>query len=352
MTEEKKKKQLPIADYVMDRVALLEKSQGFVLPKGYNASNALNKAMIYLQTTQSSVKGVDGTMLETSDSKSVSQALFDMVIQGLSPNQTQVYFIQRHDYKANTIVLNLQRSYFGTQMVLKRLPEIKDIKAFVVYEGDELETGFDLGSMQDKVVKFEHSWKNQDKPIQAVLAVIYKTDGSHEITVMTKKQIDQSWSHAQTNRVQKEFPDEMAKRTVINRAAKNIINTSTGNQDLLSAISNSTETEYDNDSNERKDVTPKKDISNYLGDTAPEPPEPEKSETPKDNAPEAKDDRIEDVDDSDMDDFLDKYDKGESKHSDKHEAEKDDQQKSSPAGTETEQASLFDSLNDAKVKSK
>lgn len=53
----------------------------------------------------------------------------------------------------------------------------------------------------------------------------------------------------------------MAKRTVINRAAKNFINTSDDSDLLVQAINNSTENEYDN---ERVDVTPdevKKEIS-------------------------------------------------------------------------------------------
>ncbi len=46
---------------------------------------------------------------------------------------------------------------------------------------------------------------------------------------MTKKQIDKSWSKAKTKNVQNDFPEEMAKRTVINRAAKYLINTSNDN---------------------------------------------------------------------------------------------------------------------------
>lgn len=268
VAEKETAKKPPITDQVMSRVMDLEKSQGFMLPKGYSASNALNKALIDLQTTPSTVKGVDGTMMSTSDPRSVAQALFDMVIQGLSPNQTQVYFIQRRNYKDNTIKLELQRSYFGTQMVLKRLPEIEDIQAFVVHDGDELQTDFDIGSMRDKVVSFKHNWENQDNDIKAALAIIYKSNGEHEITVMTKKEIDIAWQAAKTKNVIDKFPGEMAKRTVINRAAKNIINTSNGNQELLASISNTSENEYDNDQ-ERRDVTPEhktQDLVDFLNE--------------------------------------------------------------------------------------
>jgi len=71
---------------------------------------------------------------------------------------------------------------------------------------------------------------------------------------MTKKQIDQSWSHAKTKKVQQEFPEEMAKRTVLNRAAKFFINSSSDNDLLLGAVNETTADEYDNA--EPKDVTP------------------------------------------------------------------------------------------------
>src|SRR5699024_6132612 len=57
----------------------------------------------------------------------------------------------------------------------------------------------------------------------------------------------------ETKNEQNKFPQEMAKRTVINRAAKAFINTSHDNDDFIRAINNSTESEYEN---ERKDITP------------------------------------------------------------------------------------------------
>ena len=53
-----------------------------------------------------------------------------------------------------------------------------------------------------------------------------------------------SWSKAKTKNVQKDFPQEMAKRTVINRAAKAFINTSDDSDLLIEAINNSTANEY------------------------------------------------------------------------------------------------------------
>ena len=64
---------------------------------------------------------------------------------------------------------------------------------------------------------------------------------------MTKKQIDKSWSKAKTKNVQIDFPDQMAMRTVINRAAKIFVNTSDDSDLFAGAINNTIAEEYDND---------------------------------------------------------------------------------------------------------
>ncbi|MCA6767771.1 recombinase RecT, partial [Enterococcus hirae] len=60
-------------------------------------------------------------------------------------------------------------------------------------------------------------------------------------------------SKAKTKSVQNDFPEEMAKRTVINRAAKPFINTSDDAELFSDAFNRTTENDYDYN---RKDVTP------------------------------------------------------------------------------------------------
>ena len=65
--------------------------------------------------------------------------------------------------------------------------------------------------------------------------------------------IQSSWNQSKSRdqKVHKQFPSEMAKRTVINRACKFFINTSDDNDlNLLEAFNRSTENEYDNDDKE------------------------------------------------------------------------------------------------------
>lgn len=105
------------------------------------------------------------------------------------------------------------------------------------------------------VTNFKPSFLNRDNPIIGAFAWVEQTDGIKVYTIMTKKEIDKSWSKAKTKNVQNDYPQEMAKRTVLSRAAKMFINSSSDNDLLVKAINETTEGEYDNNQ-PRKDITP------------------------------------------------------------------------------------------------
>lgn len=134
--------------------------------------------------------------------------------------------------------------------MLKRLSNIKDIWANVIYKGDVFE--YEVAGGREKLVKHETKFENRDNEILGVYAVVKSVEDEEILTVMTKKEVDASWSQSKTSQaVHKKFPQEMAKRTVINRAAKAYINTSDDSDLLVDAINRSTDNEYD----ERIDVT-------------------------------------------------------------------------------------------------
>ncbi|EGO9014913.1 RecT protein [Enterococcus faecalis] len=239
--------QKDVTDAVSNRIKGLEQD-GLQLPANYNASNALKSAWFAIQKVQDRNKR---PALEVVTKESVANTLLDMVVQGLSPAKTQCYFVV---YGKE---LQMQRSYFGTQAVLKRLSNVKDIWAEVVHKGDVFRIGSEKG--RTVVKEFEPDFANQDNEIIGAFAVIEKNDGERVYTVMTKKEIDKSWSKAKTKNVQNDFPGEMAKRTVINRAAKTFINTSDDSDLLTDAINRTTEYEYDE--NRRKEAEPVADTA-------------------------------------------------------------------------------------------
>lgn len=225
---------------VLGRIGTMQTEQGLTLPPDYSAANALNAAWLMLTDD---TKGQP--LAQKTTQKSQAQALLNMTIQGLSPAKSQGYFI------AYGQQLSFQRSYFGSITILKRLPEVKDVWAEVVHKGDV----FKISGRDGRVIvsEFEPSFENQDNDIIGAFAVIVKNDGERIYTVMTKKEIDQSWSHSRNRKVQNEFPQEMAQRTVLNRAAKMFINTSTDNDMLIKSMNDTTAEA--NDFSERKDVT-------------------------------------------------------------------------------------------------
>lgn len=236
--------QKDITDQVSNRISQLQ-DDGLALPKDYNPQNALKAAWFKLQQTKDRS---NRPALQVCTRSSIANALLDMVTQGLSPAKTQCYFIVYGNE------LQLQRSYFGTIAAVKRLSSVKDIDAQVVHQGDEFAIGADeLGRI--KVTKFVPKFENLDKPIKGAFAFIELADGRVDYTVMTQKQIQTSWGQSRQHNVQQKFGDEMAKRTVINRAAKMYINTSDDSDLLTGSINTVTANEYE-DEPERKDVTP------------------------------------------------------------------------------------------------
>lgn len=238
--------QKDLTDRVSEKVATL-KNEGLVIAPNYLPANALKSAFFAM------TNATGGNLLEKCTPESVANALLDMVVQGLNPAKTQCYFIPY----GNT--LKLTRSYFGTQKVLKSLSEVDDVWANVIYEGDNFI--YEVVDGREKLIKHETSFLHRDNPILGAYAIIRKTNGEEVLTVMTKKEIDKSWSKSKTKNVQNDFPQEMSKRTVINRAAKAFINTSDDSDILIDAINRTTSNEFEEDQ-------PLKDVTDTISENA------------------------------------------------------------------------------------
>ncbi|HEQ8605178.1 TPA: recombinase RecT [Streptococcus pyogenes] len=226
-----------------------KQNENFIVPPNYSLGNALSNAYYELKNSSS------GNLLSQCTDESIYISLLDMVAQGLSPAKKQCYFIKYGDK------VQLRRSYFGTMKVVKELNEVKDIWAGVIFEGDVFKS--EIVNGRRRFVSHESDWENQDNPIKGAYCIIKDINDEEHLTIMTKKQIDKSWSKAKTKNVQVDFPDQMAMRTVINRAAKSFINTSNDSSYFVEALNRTTENEYDND-RQVKDVTPQE--TNSLDD--------------------------------------------------------------------------------------
>lgn len=270
--------QKDITDNIARKLDELKKDGGLSIPANYNPANALKSAFFEMTNSAS------GNLLEKCSRESIANSLLNMAIQGLSPAKKQCYFVP---YGQN---LSMQRSYFGTQKVVKSLTNVDDIWATVIYDGDEFEIEIEGG--RERIAKHTTSFLNRDNDIIGAYCIIKKTDGEEVLTVMTRKEIEASWSQSKNKSVQNKFPQEMAKRTVINRAAKAFINTSDDSDALIQAVNDTTEEEFENEQERAvRDVTEtvEREANQVLIETNPKAkaktkpkPEPESVEVPED----------------------------------------------------------------------
>jgi recombination protein RecT len=224
-------KQVAITEKVRKQIVDLETKKQIVLPKNYSVENALKSAYLILKETLDKDKR---PVLQSCSEASITNTLFNMAIQGLSPAKKQCYFI------AYGGQLQLSRSYLGTIAVTKRLSGIVDVKAHVIYEGDKFEIEYDSASATIWVKEYKPSFSNVDiKKIVGAFAVILGESGPIHTEVMTMAQIRAAWNQGQAkgnSGAHLNFSEEMAKKSVINRACKSFWNTSDDSDLLIGAI--------------------------------------------------------------------------------------------------------------------
>lgn len=230
MAEEKElvKIEKDIADRTLARIEDMKRNNELVTPNGYNEATALRSAILIVK----GVKDKDGkNALEVCTQASIANAFLDMCIQGLNPAMKQCYFIVYGNQ------LQMQRSYFGTQAALKRaMPSVYKIVCEVGHQGDNMEWGMtEFGERYIKCIT-STPFENINKPFAFGFCTIYDAQGAVlGATYMTWDEIQKSWKQSKNafreDSTHKKFPEEMAKRTLINKACKNLLNSAieTGN---------------------------------------------------------------------------------------------------------------------------
>ncbi|MGE8207737.1 recombinase RecT [Heyndrickxia sp. NPDC080065] len=237
-------KKSSVVDQVTAKVQQFQQNGEIHFPPAYSPENALKSAYLMLQNIKTSKNDGNRPVLEACTKESIANSLLDMVVQGLNPMKKQGYFIAYGNQ------LTFQRSYMGTMAVTKRVANAKEINAQVIYKDDDVEFEMDKG----KIIEFKHKQKfgniNKDN-ITGAYCVIEFHDGSTHTELMTIDEIRKAWSKAQfwgkdakeekKGSTHDEFKQEMAKKTVINRACKRFLNSSDDGSLLLDTIRSSDE---------------------------------------------------------------------------------------------------------------
>ena len=209
-----------IADDVLARVRQFEETKMLSVPKNYSAENALKAAWLILQETVDKDKN---PVLSVCSKESVANSLLKMVVKGLNPMKKQCYFI------AYGKQLSMQESYMGNMAVAKRVAGVKSVVSQAVYEGDVFEFHVDAETGDKKVLKHEQKLENMGDKVRGAYAIVTREDGTKLVEVMNIFQIRKAWAQRKgpaESDTHRNFTDEMAKKTVINRALKLLINSS------------------------------------------------------------------------------------------------------------------------------
>lgn len=228
-----------ITDVVQLRVTDMMEQGELFMPADYSPENALKSAWLKLQEVEDKNHN---RALDVCSKESVMNSLLDMVVQGLTPAKNQCYFVVYGKQ------LTLMRSYMGTVAVAKRFSDVADVVANCIFEGDDFEFEIDPMTGLHKITKHKTSFDNIDiTKIKGAYAVVLRKEGDPYVEIMTMDQIKKAWGQGATkggSPAHKNFTEEMAKKTVINRACKRFINTSDDSPVLVDSFNRTTESEY------------------------------------------------------------------------------------------------------------
>lgn len=235
MSNELVKQEKTIVDSVQKRIAEMQNSGSIELPNNYSVGNALKSAYLILQETQTSGKK---PVLQACTQESIANSLLDMATQGLNPSKDQCYFI------AYGNKLTMERGYLGTIALTKRIKGVKDVKGYAVYKDDKFELGFDILTGKQKILEFCPGLNRDPKNLVGAFALILGDNEILHTEYMDINQIHKAWEQGSmkgNSGAHKNFPDQMAIKTVINRACKYYVSTSDDSDKIAEFMNKSVE---------------------------------------------------------------------------------------------------------------
>jgi recombination protein RecT len=211
-----------IADNVLNKIKLFEETGTLNIPKKYSASNALRIGWLILQETKTGGQE-KRPVLEVCTKESIANALLRMIILGLNPAKRQCSFVAYGNQ------LTCQREYQGTVTIAKR-HGVKEVTGCAVFKGDVFEYIIDPTTGNKTVTKHDQKLENiEEGVVIAAYATKEYEDGRKVTEIMAMSQIRKAWMQGPTkgeSPAHKNFPDEMAIKTVKNRLLKPDVNAS------------------------------------------------------------------------------------------------------------------------------
>ena len=207
-----------ISAQVLSKIETFKATGELKIPKDYSPENALKSAYLILSETKNS----GGKFaLEHCTKESIANALLKMVVWGLSPLKKQCDFIMYGDK------LDCSIEYTGNIALAKRYGGLKDIKPNAIFKGDTFSFEVNPETGRKKILEHKQTLESiGSKDVVGAYAVVEMQDGSFNVEIMSINQIKDAWNQGAmkgNSPAHKNFPDQMAIKTVINRACKLLV---------------------------------------------------------------------------------------------------------------------------------
>ena len=210
--------QRDITTKVLEKVNAFKESGELRIPDNYSPENAIKSAYLILSETRNAAGKAP---LQICTPASIASALLKMVVWGLSPMKKQCDFIMYGDK------LECGIEYTGNIALAKRWGGMKDVKASAVFEGDEFEFETDIETGRKRIIKHVQSLEAMGlQKVIGAYAVVEMEDETYFTEIMAMSQIKAAWNQGAmkgNSPAHKNFPDQMAIKTVISRACKLLI---------------------------------------------------------------------------------------------------------------------------------
>lgn len=213
------KEQKNITDSVLAKIDVFRQSGELRLPPDYSPENALKSAYLVLLET----KTKEGKFaLEVCTKDSIANALLKMVVLGLSAIKKQCDFIIYGNK------LECTPEYTGNIALAIRYGGLKYHKANAIFAGDVFK--FEIGEDgRRKLIEHKQTLESFGGDIIGAYVTYELEDGTKDMEIMNIHQIKKSWEQGAMKGLSpahKNFTDQMAIKTVYNRACKLLIRAS------------------------------------------------------------------------------------------------------------------------------
>lgn len=212
-----------IVDVVTQKAREFAARGEIVFPKNYAPENALKAAWITLQGT----KDKSGNLvLATCTPDTIANALFRMLVLGLTPAKEQCYFV------AYGKALTCMTSRWGWEALVRRVYPRADVFYECVYKDDDF--AYEIVDGEKRVTQHGQTLGNVGglDELVAAYCVIHPNDDIHRSVceIMTIDQIEKAWARGENWPPKKgkmsahtDHPEQFARKTVLARTAKRVI---------------------------------------------------------------------------------------------------------------------------------